>query len=238
MKKLIVGLLMFVPFQIVNGQDRIITVQKDTIHCRIVSISPNHIQYEQMEENGIPVGKFIPTEQVSEYFRSPQSAETDLHDQTYPQETQLVKKHYLGFSFAPGLGIKNGDDYIGVGFEYAHRNGNGELGIEINCSNLYIFLPITTKKHLGKYFFIGFGFIPGYDWGESLYIGVSAMLGVEYVSKNGVSFSLTPSFRQSIINVTRSTKTEFTNYGGSYKYITLLEMQQHVIISIGIGYRF
>jgi hypothetical protein len=69
MKKLIISLLVFIPLQIVNGQDKIITIQHDTIFCRIVSVSATHIQYEQKGENQYMVGKFIPTEQVFEYYR-------------------------------------------------------------------------------------------------------------------------------------------------------------------------
>ena len=57
MKKLIIGLLILILPQIVRGQDQIITVQQDTIHCRIVTISSAH-QYEQKARNGylaIPV---------------------------------------------------------------------------------------------------------------------------------------------------------------------------------------
>ena len=43
MKKLIVGILMLISLQIVSGQDKIITIQQDTIFCRIVSVSSSHI---------------------------------------------------------------------------------------------------------------------------------------------------------------------------------------------------
>jgi hypothetical protein len=53
----------------VRAQDKIITIQGDTILCRILSISQTHIHYEQ--RNGqVVVGKFIPIERVSEYLRS------------------------------------------------------------------------------------------------------------------------------------------------------------------------
>jgi hypothetical protein len=76
MNKLLVCFLLFLPVQIVTGQDKIITVQKDTIDCRIVSISPTHIHYEQ-KKGQYAVGQFMPVEQVLEYFRSPQSQAID-----------------------------------------------------------------------------------------------------------------------------------------------------------------
>ena len=75
MKKWIAGLLMLIPLQIAIGQDQIITIELDTIHCRIMSVSPNYIHYEQRAENGYMIGKFIPTEQVSEYLRTTQLEE-------------------------------------------------------------------------------------------------------------------------------------------------------------------
>ena len=100
MKKIIFSFLIFLPLQIVSGQDKIITIQNDTILCRIVSVSSTHIQYEQKDENQNIVGKFIPTEEVLEYFRSAQSSEIASNYQTYMPKP---KKHYLGFSFTKGM---------------------------------------------------------------------------------------------------------------------------------------
>jgi hypothetical protein len=52
-----------------NGQDRIITVRNDTVECRILSISPTHLNYEQRSGKRI-VGKFIPVSEVAEYYRA------------------------------------------------------------------------------------------------------------------------------------------------------------------------
>lgn len=51
MKKLIIGLFLLLPLQIVNGQDKIITIQQDTI---------SQIRDEQKEGNRDVVGKSIP----------------------------------------------------------------------------------------------------------------------------------------------------------------------------------
>jgi hypothetical protein len=51
-----------------NGQDRIITVNNDTIECRILSISSAHINYEQTTGD-YTVGKFIPISEVSSYYK-------------------------------------------------------------------------------------------------------------------------------------------------------------------------
>lgn len=75
MKKLIISLLIFIPLQIVSGQDKIITIQNDTIHCRIVSFTPTHIQYEQKTKKQNIVNRFIPKEYVLSYYRNLQSAQ-------------------------------------------------------------------------------------------------------------------------------------------------------------------
>ena len=54
----------------IQAQDRIITVQNDTIHCRIISISEGRIYYEQPGDNSVMIGKSLPADQVSTYFRN------------------------------------------------------------------------------------------------------------------------------------------------------------------------
>ena len=104
MKNLIVGLLLFLPLQIVMGQDKIITIQRDTIQCRIISISSAHIQYEQ-KVDGYLVGKFIPTDQVLAYFRSPQSSEVNPYDLASRQNIKPLKpKQRWMMGVYPGRG--------------------------------------------------------------------------------------------------------------------------------------
>jgi len=79
MKNLIVSFLFFFPLQIVNGQDKIITIQHDTIRCRIISISPSHIQYEQIVD-GFTIGKFISTEQVLSHLQNTQPEQVNPYD--------------------------------------------------------------------------------------------------------------------------------------------------------------
>jgi len=241
MKKIIVGLLIFIPLQMVSGQDKIITIQQDTIHCRIVSISPTHIQYEQTAEDGYMVGKLIPTEQVSEYLRSSQSAEISLYDYADRQMPKPARKHYLGFGLTQGVSRYVGSwksdwdqDYTGGGFEYAHRSGDMEIGVGLNFSTMYLSVPINIKQYLGKYIFIGFGVIAAYKQEDGLCAGAFVMAGVEYVFENGFSLSLAPSFRYSFMNLTDSRKDKnpyvITSSG--------IDILQHAVVSIGIGYRF
>ena len=244
MKKIIISLLIFIPLQIVSGQDKIITIEHDTIHCRIISVSPIHIQYEQKTENGNTTGIYIPAEQVLVYLRSPQPAEINPYDQTDRQKPKPINKHYVGFNFSPmmtrtvdAFGNATWDqDFYGVGFEYANRKDDGEIGVGLNFSKMYVFVPITFKKYLGKYFFIGLGLMPGYELGETLCLGASAMTGVKYATENGFSISLTPSFQYSFLNLTGNKGT--TNSQGFIIRDPGVEILQHAVISIGIGYRF
>jgi len=96
MKKIIVGLLMLIPLRIVSGQDKIITIQHDTIHCRIISVSSAHIHYEQKAENGYMIGKFIPTEQVLTYLRTPQRAKNDSYDRAGRQKPKPARRWLIG----------------------------------------------------------------------------------------------------------------------------------------------
>ena len=90
MKRLVFSLLLFLSLQIISGQDKIVTIQNDTIHCRIVSVSPTHIQYEQKMGNGYIIGKLISTEHVSEYLRSA-SSEPNLR---YSTDRQKIRPAY------------------------------------------------------------------------------------------------------------------------------------------------
>ena len=234
MKKIIVSILIFLPLQIISGQDKIITVQQDTIHCRIISVSPAHIEYIQKTEDGNAVGKFIPAEQVSEYLRSPQSTEITLYEPER-QKSKPVLTHYFGLNFTFGMSRYVGfgqnlweRNYAGFGFEYAHRKDNTEVGIGLNISKIYTSVPLTVKQYLGDYIFLGCGLMPGYNQG--LCLGAQVMIGVEFVSDSGFSFSLTPNFRFSLLNLTG--KGEYAGYMAD------AEILQHALVTIGIGYRF
>ena len=55
-----------------KAQDRIISMNHDTIHCTILSISNERIRYEQKNKDGSVNGKFMSLSQVAEYTRSTQ----------------------------------------------------------------------------------------------------------------------------------------------------------------------
>ena len=55
----------------VDAQDKIITINNDTILCRIMSINDVAIRYEQLYGGKVMVGKIIPLSNVAEYHRLP-----------------------------------------------------------------------------------------------------------------------------------------------------------------------
>ena len=92
MKKLTIGLLLLLPFQLASSQDRIITVRHDTIFCRIASISPTSIQYEQQGPSMQRITKFIPTNQVLEHSRNSQSPEVNSY--YWPGSSTFEPEYY------------------------------------------------------------------------------------------------------------------------------------------------
>jgi hypothetical protein len=75
-----------------NGQDKIITVDNDTIICRILSVSDTHLNYEQTEGE-YTVGKFIPVAKVLEYYKNTVKQDV-LEDRPY-EETDKTVQSYL-----------------------------------------------------------------------------------------------------------------------------------------------
>ena len=75
-QRVIIGFILLLAFTYAKGQDKIITTQEDTIFCKIISISPTHILYEQKSDSQNIIGRFIPIEQVQEYYRNSQFQES------------------------------------------------------------------------------------------------------------------------------------------------------------------
>jgi len=61
-----------------SAQDKIITINNDTIHCRIVSINDVAIRYEEAYGGKVVVGKLIPLDKVAEYYRLPGKNSTSV----------------------------------------------------------------------------------------------------------------------------------------------------------------
>lgn len=60
-------------FSGLNAQDRIISINHDTIYCSIISINNERIMYEVKNSDGSVNGGFMNLSKVAEYTRSPQT---------------------------------------------------------------------------------------------------------------------------------------------------------------------
>jgi hypothetical protein len=70
MNRLILVLFFLLLFFKANAQDRIISINHDTINCSIVSVSNELILYIQINKDGSVSGNFIPLSKVATYSRS------------------------------------------------------------------------------------------------------------------------------------------------------------------------
>ena len=86
-KKLGIALFMLLSFTYAKSQDKIVTLQGDTIFCKITSISLESIKYEQKGYNQTPVNYSVPMKQVQEYSLGPRS-EKSVPDKTYKREQE------------------------------------------------------------------------------------------------------------------------------------------------------
>jgi len=69
MNKLTLLVLFLLLFINAKAQDKIISINQDTIHCKIVSISNDRIFYELQNNDGSITGKSMPLSQVAEYLK-------------------------------------------------------------------------------------------------------------------------------------------------------------------------
>jgi len=69
MNKFVLLLIFLFLFSNIKAQDRIISINHDTIQCTIVSINNERILYELKKTDGSVTGKFIKLSQITEYTR-------------------------------------------------------------------------------------------------------------------------------------------------------------------------
>ncbi len=99
MKNLLLVLSLTVFCMAVNAQDKIITVQNDTIECRIISVNDGRISYEQKFSDNRIVGKSIATSDVLEYLRSGKNSSRNI----FMSRQREIPEHRLLFSLQSGL---------------------------------------------------------------------------------------------------------------------------------------
>jgi hypothetical protein len=150
MKKIILVLMAIMLYFAVKAQDKIITIQNDTIECRIISVNADRITYEQKTQNNQVAGKSIATTEVLQYLRSEINdlLNPDIHNKliSKPEHRFLLTiQSGLSYSFTDLTNFKNlltnagvaatdADDYtdklkngihINAGFHYLLNNWIG-----------------------------------------------------------------------------------------------------------------
>lgn len=122
-KKGIIAFIMLLAFTYAHGQDKIVTIQKDTIYCKIVSISLKLIKFEQQDNNRTTISASIPIEQVKEYSLGSRSQETSPQTKTYTPVKQMENPFPRW-----RLGFQGGGSYLFNSLE-SPRQAMRDLGV-------------------------------------------------------------------------------------------------------------
>lgn len=180
MKKTILILLSFIAILVVKAQDRIITLDHDTIECRIVSVGNELISYEQKTADNYLVGKSIPMAEVLHYLRSKEATTSDDFYRDRGRRSKPEHRFLLSLQGGlsnlindfgdfktsmtnQGLSRKEADDYIsdfksgysvGMGVHYFLSNTIA-VGVEYN-----LFHSSAELEFLGTGY-VGYG-VPAY----------------------------------------------------------------------------
>ena len=103
MKKLSLFLVLLLFASIVKAQDKIITLNNDTISCKILAVGGERISYEQENTDGYAVGKSIAVEQVKEYMRTPQPVISQITATGISQTRPSKPKHPWSIGISSGI---------------------------------------------------------------------------------------------------------------------------------------
>ncbi|GAO30362.1 hypothetical protein [Geofilum rubicundum] len=129
MKRLLPIWLFFIALTATKAQDRIITVQKDTIDCRIISVGDERIIYEQETSEFQVVGKSIATSNVLHYLRLNQPG-VDRDPYRAPFSLDRPERPYL-------LTIQGGMARLFTDFG-SYKNTLVEMGVPTSEADDYI----------------------------------------------------------------------------------------------------
>ena len=100
MKKLFLVLTAFMSLFALKAQDKIITIQNDTIECRIISVNADRISYEQKMQDNQVTGKSIATSEVLQYLRAENN---DFLSRNAQNSIKAKPEHRFLFTLQGGL---------------------------------------------------------------------------------------------------------------------------------------
>lgn len=184
MKKTLFFLLFFASFAATKAQDKIITVRKDTIECRILSVGAERISYEQKSAENYVTGKSIAISDVLQYFRTGQASGSADRYQQRPVRQKPEHRHL--FSLQGGLGhsltdfdsFKNSLIWAGIASSQADDYvRNLKNGYYISAEFHYL---LTTWLGLG----VNYTFSQSAAKGEFLVSGYSGFNVPVYLNMN------------------------------------------------------
>ena len=146
-----------------KAQDKIITINGDTINCKIIEISPEKITYERKLQDNSVVSRLIYTNNVREYI-----CETDLSSNS-PDMNQEIEIYNYGRILYYFLG--------------EHRlTLKNMLIITKNTPNAYTHLNSAYNFRIASYVS---GFLGGFGMGYCTYAAIIAP-SRSYVAQNAV----------------------------------------------------
>ncbi len=151
-----------------HAQDKIITINQDTIQCRIMSIGAGKISYEQETGKGYMHGQSIPIDQVVSYFRMSQSKSTFFSERTkrpwlfrfnpggswmpWLLEDVADESNY-GDKLSKGFHLNASGHYlltpfVGVGIQYSffHSKADGEYPINMSSYPYSMYTTLSQKE--------------------------------------------------------------------------------------------
>lgn len=154
MEKLLMILLFFGSLAAAKAQDKIITINQDTIECRIVSVNAERISYEQKTSDKYVVGKSIATSDVLQYFRAGKS---DSFGQMFNHEKVKRERpeHRWLFSMQGGL-ARSSTDYTDFKNGLI-SSGNSASAVDDYFRKLENGYHVNTSLHYLVTSFLGLG---------------------------------------------------------------------------------
>jgi len=165
-----------------SAQDKIITTSGDTIFCRIVSVSDNHLVYEQQADKKHASGKTISFGDVAEYSRvSTVPPSKEISSSRTPEQPWLLSLH-VGGAHLPWL-------LESMGGEYAENDDYKKYakGFALNANAYYL-----VTQHVGfgiqySFFTSGHKGIYPTRMGQSYVYSNSDIRERQYINYAGIS---------------------------------------------------
>ncbi|MEL7588171.1 MAG: hypothetical protein AAGU19_15795 [Prolixibacteraceae bacterium] len=129
-RSLLISLFVMLLLTATKAQDKIVTTGKDTIECRIISVGPERINYEQKAAGNQVTGKSIAISEVLQYIRSGHSIGNRGFDRLKagrqkPEHRYLFSlqgglahsftdfDNYQNMMIQSGVPVSQAEDYVG-----------------------------------------------------------------------------------------------------------------------------